>query len=105
MPNPELSGLSNKRLQEMDGARRELFDSDITKIYPWWRDGRIDVLPDHVHEGERRLPTNFGLSDTPDGGNEFPLITSTTTTRLEPELIAFGRVPAGNTGLGVTGFK
>ncbi|MEI7655867.1 MAG: hypothetical protein WCJ22_03715 [Actinomycetes bacterium] len=68
------------------------------------RNGRIDVLPDHPHEGECRLPTNLGLSDTPDGGNEFPFTTST-TMRLEPELIAFGRVPAGNTGLGVTGFK
>jgi hypothetical protein len=53
---------------------------------------------------ECRIPTNLGLSDTPDGGNEFPITTST-TTHLEPELIAFGRVPAGNTGLGVTGFK
>jgi hypothetical protein len=68
------------------------------------RNGRIDVLPDHPHEGECRLPTNLSLSDTPDGGSEFPFTTST-TTRLEPELIAFGRVPAGNTGLGVTGFK
>ena len=68
------------------------------------RNGRIDVLPDHPHEGECRLPDNLDLTDTPDSSNEYPFITST-TTRLEPELVAFGRVPAGNSGSGVTGFK
>lgn len=69
------------------------------------RNGRIDVLPDHPHEGECRLPNDLNLTDTPDGSAEYPLIAGSTTTRLAPEIIAHARVPAGNTGLGVTGFK
>ena len=68
------------------------------------RNGRIDVLPDHPHEGECKLPEDPGLSYVPDGSLEYPPI-SATSTRLLPELIAHARVPAGNTGSGVTGFK
>jgi hypothetical protein len=57
------------------------------------RMGRIDVFPDHPHEGECRVPPDTGLSFggaeeyPPDGGG----------TRIEPEVIARGRIPAGNT--------
>lgn len=61
------------------------------------RSGRIDVLPDHPHEGECKLPENLGLTYTPDGSQEYPPITGT-STRLAPEIIAHARVPAGNGG-------
>ena len=69
------------------------------------RNGRIDVLPDHPHEGECKVPERLDQTFTPDGSVEFPFLTGSTTTRAEPEIIAHARVPAGNTGSGVTGFK
>ena len=54
--------------------------------------GRIDVFPDHPHEGECRVPSdvtqNFG------GAEEYPL--GAGGTRIVPEVIAWSRVPAGN---------
>ncbi len=59
--------------------------------------GRIDVFPDHPHEGECRLPA--GLTATYlDGSDEYPAALDG-TGRVSPELIAHGRVPAGNTAV------
>jgi hypothetical protein len=44
------------------------------------------------------------MTYAPDGSVEYPFV-SGTSTRLEPEVIAHARVPAGNMGSGVTGFK
>lgn len=53
--------------------------------------GRIDVFPDHPHEGESREPSS--LSGTcRDGTPEYP-----TPGLAAPEVVATGRVPAGNT--------
>lgn len=57
--------------------------------------GRIDVLPDHPHEGECRVPADVTLKN-PGGSDEYPFETGG-TTRIVPEVIAFSRVPAGNT--------
>jgi hypothetical protein len=69
------------------------------RISPFWREtyphpllcsplGRINVLPDHAHEGECIVPTNLGLTYM-DGTPEYP-------TGLAPELIATSNVLAGN---------
>ncbi|MDH4086720.1 MAG: hypothetical protein OEV04_06775 [Nitrospira sp.] len=53
--------------------------------------GRIDVFPDHPHEGECREPSN--LSGTcRDGTPEYP-----NSSLASPEIVATGHVPAGNT--------
>jgi len=58
--------------------------------------GRIDVLPDHPHEGECRVPPDLGL---PLGsGDEYPLDSS--GVRIAPEVIARSRVLAGNNARG-----
>ena len=60
------------------------------------RNGRIDVFPDHPHEGECREPTDWaaalnGLPDYPAGSDGQP---------VKPEIVARGRVPAGNNARG-----
>jgi hypothetical protein len=60
------------------------------------RNGRIDVFPDHPHEGECREPTRFiatlnGALDYPAGSDGQP---------VKPEIIATGRVVAGNNARG-----
>lgn len=57
--------------------------------------GRIDVFPDHPHEGEVRVPPDLGLSCR-DGSPEYPGRLDG-TGREDPRIIARGRVPAGNT--------
>jgi hypothetical protein len=58
--------------------------------------GVINVLPDHPHEGECRVPDSLTLKFTLDGTDEYPLATGG-TFRVTPEVIATSRVPAGNT--------
>lgn len=60
------------------------------------RAGRIDVFPDHPHEGECRVPASFGeslngVADYPAGSDGQP---------VKPEIIARGRVVAGNNARG-----
>jgi hypothetical protein len=57
------------------------------------RTGRIDVFPDHPHEGECRVPPN--VTQSFGGADEYPLDSG--GTRIVPEVVAWGRVPAGNT--------
>ena len=61
--------------------------------------GRIDVFPDHPHEGECRAPADATLKFAPDGSDEYPLI-GAGPARPVPEVIAFGRVAAGSTASG-----
>ena len=56
--------------------------------------GRIDVFPDHPHEGECMVPSSLTTSCR-DGSDEYPPATDG-TGRVEPEIIAWGHVPAGN---------
>lgn len=51
--------------------------------------GIINVLPDHPHEGECKVPDDTGLTYL-DGTPEYPGI-------VVPEIIAFSKVPPGNT--------
>jgi hypothetical protein len=60
------------------------------------RTGRIDVLPDHPHEGECRVPPDLTLTYPPDGSIEYPNATDG-SGQVVPEVIATSRVPAGNT--------
>ena len=57
------------------------------------RMGRIDVFPDHPHEGECRVPPDMTLAFG--GTDEYPPDGS--GVRIEPEVVAWGRVRAGNT--------
>lgn len=57
------------------------------------RMGRIDVFPDHPHEGECRVPPDVTQSFR--GADEYPLDAG--GTRIVPEVIAWSRVPVGNT--------
>ncbi len=57
------------------------------------RMGRIDVFPDHPHEGECRVPPDVSLSFG--GAAEYPPDGS--GHQIVPELVASGRVRAGNT--------
>ncbi|MCE7937444.1 hypothetical protein DCC79_03110 [bacterium] len=59
------------------------------------RTGRIDVLPDHPHEGECRVPGNLNETFPQDGSVEYP--SSPGGLQIVPEVIAFSHVPAGNT--------
>jgi hypothetical protein len=56
--------------------------------------GRIDVFPDHPHEGEARVPASLSGSCR-DGSEEYPPATDG-TGQVPPEIIAWGHVPAGN---------
>ncbi len=58
--------------------------------------GVIDVLPDHPHEGECRLPDSLTLNDPFGGGEEYPMATAA-GLRISPEIVAMAQVPAGNT--------
>jgi hypothetical protein len=60
------------------------------------RTGRIDVFPDHPHEGECRVPPDVTQSIS--GAEEYPLDAG--GTRIVPEVIAWSRVPAGNNSRG-----
>lgn len=62
------------------------------------RTGRIDVLPDHPHEGECRDPASLTETFAPDGSPEYPFATGSTTQRVAPEVIAWANVPSGNSG-------
>lgn len=57
------------------------------------RTGRIDVFPDHPHEGECRVPPD--LTQAFGGADEYP--PDGLGVRVEPEVVASGRVRAGNT--------
>ena len=57
------------------------------------RMGRIDVFPDHPHEGECRVPPD--LSQKFGGADEYPPDSS--NAQVVPEVVAWGRVRAGNT--------
>ncbi|ONI83907.1 hypothetical protein ALI22I_36400 [Saccharothrix sp. ALI-22-I] len=54
--------------------------------------GRIDVFPDHPHEGETRVPSSLA-GVCRDGSPEYPNATDG-TGQLSPEIVAWGRVPA-----------
>jgi hypothetical protein len=56
--------------------------------------GRIDVFPDHPHEGECRTPASLADSCR-DGSPEYPNATDG-SGQVEPEVVAHGHVPAGN---------
>lgn len=60
------------------------------------RMGRINVFPDHPHEGEVRSPPDVTLSFG--GADEYPVDGG--GTRIVPEVIAWGRIAAGNTTRG-----
>ena len=62
--------------------------------------GRIDVFPDHPHEGECREPDDLTLACT-DGTREYP--NDSAGVQVRPELVAWGRTVAGNDAL-VGGF-
>jgi hypothetical protein len=57
------------------------------------RMGRIDVFPDHPHEGECRMPPD--VTQSFGGALEYP--NDSAGVRVEPEVVASGRVRAGNT--------
>lgn len=57
------------------------------------RSGRIDVFPDHPHEGECREPGN--VTETLNGIPDYPQDAS--GHRVLPEVIAWSNVPSGNT--------
>ena len=56
--------------------------------------GRIDVFPDHPHEGECKVPSDLSL-DAITGGKEYPEAIDG-TGQVMPEVIATSNVPAGN---------
>ncbi|HEY0734224.1 MAG TPA: hypothetical protein VGD69_04920 [Herpetosiphonaceae bacterium] len=60
------------------------------------RNGRIDVLPDHPHEGECRTPQDVTLTYEFDKTLEYPLEIGGASP-VVPEVIAYSHVPAGNT--------
>lgn len=60
------------------------------------RDGRIEVLPDHPHEGECRIPPDLTQVYPFDGSEEYP-VQPGTAHRVSPDVIAKSHVPAGNT--------
>lgn len=62
------------------------------------RNGRIDVFPDHPHEGEVRGPVPAELTQKFGAVEEYPLDAS--GQRVVPEVVAWGRVRAGNTTRG-----
>ena len=62
------------------------------------RNGRIDVFPDHPHEGEVRGPVPAELTQKFGQVDEYPLDAS--GQRVVPEVVAWGRVRAGNTTRG-----
>ena len=62
------------------------------------RNGRIDVFPDHPHEGEVRGPVPAELTQKIGQVDEYPPDTS--GQRVVPEVVAWGRVRAGNTTRG-----
>lgn len=57
--------------------------------------GRIEVLPDHPHEGECIEPASLTGTFAPDGSEEYPPA-SGGGPRVAPEVIATSRVRAGN---------
>jgi hypothetical protein len=59
--------------------------------------GRIDVFPDHPHEGEAREPDDLTLTCR-DGSAEYPPAAGG-GLRPRPEVVAWGHVPAGNTAV------
>jgi hypothetical protein len=59
------------------------------------RMGRIEVLPDHPHEGECRTPDDLTLTYEFDGSTEYPPATNG-SGQIPPEVIARSRVRAGN---------
>jgi hypothetical protein len=63
--------------------------------------GRIDVFPDHPHEGQVKVPENLGLACR-DGSPEYPPATSG-SGQVRPEIIARGRVAGGNTASSLNG--
>jgi hypothetical protein len=58
--------------------------------------GRLDILPDHPHEGECRVPGDLTKTFDLDGSTEYPAATDG-SGQVVPEVIATSRVPAGNT--------
>lgn len=66
--------------------------------------GRIDVLPDHPHEGECVEPSSLTAVFAPDGTEEYPAATGG-GPRVSPEVIATSHVPAGNTATLRSSFK
>jgi hypothetical protein len=58
--------------------------------------GRIDVFPDHPHEGECRVPPD--VTQSFGGADEYPLDAG--GTRIVPEVIAWSRVPPDNNARG-----
>jgi hypothetical protein len=60
------------------------------------RNGRLDVLPDHPHEGECQVPPDLDLDYDFDKSKEYPDATDG-SGQVVPEIIATSRVPAGNT--------
>lgn len=63
--------------------------------------GRIDVFPDHPHEGEVMVPSDLTLTCR-DGSQEYPARTDGSGVQV-PEIIAWGRVAAGNTASATPG--
>ena len=61
--------------------------------------GRINVFPDHPHEGEARVPADVTLKYALDGSDEYPLI-GAGPARAVPEVVAHGRVLAGSNASG-----
>lgn len=60
------------------------------------RMGRINVFPDHPHEGECRVPPDLGQ----DFGGEPEYPADGSGSQIVPEVIAYSHVPAGNNARG-----
>lgn len=58
------------------------------------RNGVIDVMPDHPHEGECRIPADLTSGTAPDGSPEWP--NGPDGAPVSPEVIATNTVNAGN---------
>ena len=58
--------------------------------------GRIDVFPDHPHEGECNVPADLSLTYAVSGEKEYPDALDG-SGQVAPEVIATSHVPAGNT--------
>ena len=97
----QFSDQSDDIPQPLDLLLYSSYSSALTRArYPHpllcGRTGRIDVFPDHPHEGECRVPPN--VTESFGGAEEYPLDAG--GTRIVPEVIAWSRVVAGNDSRG-----
>lgn len=75
----------------LGGLRRETYPHPVL----CGPSGRLDVLPDHPHEGECHVPRSLTTTFAPDGTEEYPAPLGG-GARISPEVIATSYVRAGN---------